>query len=156
MTKAIPILPQFDYLICARSNAVNIVGEIIAYWRGQPLPQDFILMPPAGQPLESIQELHPELYELLKKHGWKEFPNLSYVSPSHTFGEYPTPSQSLSDLLHEIRETLEYYAHPDHYEESHTLSGIRKPGVLTEAGGFARTSLAHLEAFLQQEKLDVQ
>lgn len=41
-------------------------------------------------------------------------------------------------------EALEYYEHPAHYEETVTLGGTRQPGVLTEGGHKARTTLAKI------------
>lgn len=41
-------------------------------------------------------------------------------------------------------EACEYYGHPDHYEERHTLTGTRPPGVLVEGGEKARKAWMQL------------
>jgi hypothetical protein len=44
-------------------------------------------------------------------------------------------------VLQELVEALEYYAHPEHYEERETIRGPRAPGVLVEGGQKAREAL---------------
>lgn len=40
-----------------------------------------------------------------------------------------------------LLDALEYYSHPDHYEERVTFKGTRQPGVLTDNGQKAREAL---------------
>lgn len=49
---------------------------------------------------------------------------------------------ALVKTVERFRIGLEYYAHPDHYEERITLCGLRGPGVLTDGGRLAREALA--------------
>ncbi len=57
---------------------------------------------------------------------------------------YFQEKEQLQSQLSLCVQALEFYAHPDHYEERVTLSGTRKPGVLTEGGEKARACLAKL------------
>jgi hypothetical protein len=54
-----------------------------------------------------------------------------------------------------LREALEYYAHPDHYEEHITLGGTRQPGVLTEGGGKARAALKKIKTLKSESSNDI-
>lgn len=48
----------------------------------------------------------------------------------------------LCEALESAREMAEYYAHPDHYEETIRIGGTRPPSVLIERGNKARDWLA--------------
>lgn len=50
----------------------------------------------------------------------------------------------ISKELQLAKEALQYYAHPDHYEERQTFSGLRPPGVLSDNGDRARKTLIEL------------
>jgi hypothetical protein len=51
----------------------------------------------------------------------------------------------------QLRQALEYYAHPEHYEPRETLSGPRPPGVLVDAGRTARQALSPAKPSLTHE-----
>lgn len=58
-----------------------------------------------------------------------------------------------------MREALEYYAHPDHYEERNTLSGLRPAGVLVDKGELAQKilrSILHTDRLAKQREADLE
>lgn len=71
---------------------------------------------------------------------------------------YPELQSALQELqiyravMPEVIEALEYYSHPDHYEENIKMSGIRPPGILTEAGDKARAVLESWKRFKDESE----
>ena len=66
-----------------------------------------------------------------------------------------TKNHWTDEFIEDIIETLRYYAHRDHYEESATLEnrlGVRPPGVLNDGGFKARCMLKRLKPHYKEKK----
>lgn len=148
MTNPAPV--KIRQIIRTEDDGIVPLGYVFDF-QGDVTPVGYIFYPNC-EPIEIVKERHPKLYDRLVEMGWTQFADLrSGYTIEHTMSFVPVEdSGPLDKILTEIQDALEYYAHPDHYEENYRLSGLRPPGVLVERGGKARRALGLLQPLLKE------
>lgn len=76
-----------------------------------------------------------------RERALKFLERMESIDGSDFFADERHQIHAMAKVIREQMAALEYYAHPEHYEERVTLKGVRPPGVMVNMGTAARAAL---------------